>query len=113
MLFRSAIAVDEEDFGYTRKIVDCDRCRACALGTERCRRACDGPVEGYVRFPKTCRPLRHDGDVCIRALRSASCDTFARYVDDAIAETPSECEFCRVPDDTPVVGTFADAGAVE
>jgi hypothetical protein len=107
---RTPVELDEGDFAYSRKLVDCERCRACGLATERCTRACDGPIDGYARFPKTCRPLRHDGDVCIRALRVATCAESSRYLDDAIGETPPECEFCRVPDDAPVVGSFTDAG---
>jgi hypothetical protein len=107
---KTAVELEEGDYNYTRKIVDCDKCRTCELATARCTRACDGPIDGYVRFPETCRPLRHDGDVCIRALRAAPCDAYARYVADEEPETPSECDFCRVAEEPVLPPTFADAG---
>jgi hypothetical protein len=107
---KTASELSEGDFSYTRKLLDCDRCRSCGIANERCKRACDDPVEGYVRFPPTCRPLVHDGEVCLRALRAASCDDFSRYVDDVSPDTPSECDFCRVPEPQAPAGELTDAG---
>jgi hypothetical protein len=107
---KSAVELQEDDYNYSRKVLDCQRCRECALASARCTQACDSAIDGYVLFPKTCRPLRHDGDVCIRALRAASCDRYARYVTDDGAETPSECDFCRVQEAPPPAPSFSDAG---
>ncbi len=82
-------------FVAERKNTDCTRCTECGLDTARCRRACTGGIPGDTSIPSTCRPLVHDGEVCLHALEAASCDTFARYVDDDAPTTPSECEFCR------------------
>jgi hypothetical protein len=46
----------------------------------------------------------------LRALAAASCDTYAAYVDDEAAATPTECDFCQVPPPAPV-SPFADGGA--
>lgn len=89
----------EAEFARARKELDCRRCNECGLRAARCGRACDRAAPPDVRFPVTCKPLVHDGDVCLRALDAASCDTFAAYVDDVAPEAPSECEFCRLVDD--------------
>ena len=83
-------------FAKQRKDVDCARCRDCGLSTARCGRACDAAAASDVALPATCHPLAHDGDVCIRALRVASCDDYASYVDDDAPSSPTECDFCHV-----------------
>ena len=57
-------------------------------------RACDGGFPVATAFPKECYPLVHDGEVCLRALRHASCDDYSSYMDDASPTTASECNFC-------------------
>jgi hypothetical protein len=107
---RQATELDGEDFAYARKDEDCERCEECGVATERCRRACDPAALPDIALPVTCRPVRRDGEVCLRALRAASCDTFASYVDDVAPTTPSECEFCRVPPPAPPPAFASDAG---
>lgn len=111
---RVATELDKDVFAATRKREDCRRCAECELTAPRCVRACDAGAPPEVRFPLTCQPLLHDGEACLRALRAASCDDYATYVDDAPV-TPSECDFCRVPDPLPPsalveAGTAADGG---
>ena len=92
---RTATELDEAAFAHGRKVVDCRRCGDCGLSTARCQRACDLKAPGDAVFPTTCRPLRHDGEVCLDALLAASCSDYALYVDDGSRAVPSECEFCR------------------
>lgn len=100
--------LDRDRYSAARKREDCDRCRDCGVETQRCVRACDPTIPPEVVLPATCRPLLHDGEVCLRALAAASCDSFASYVDDVAPTSPSECEFCRVTESPS--GTFQDAG---
>lgn len=90
-----ATDLDVGAFAKSRKDVDCSRCRSCSLSTARCGRACDPAAASDVAIPATCHPLAHDGDVCVRALRAASCDDYARYVDDEAPTSPTECDFCH------------------
>jgi hypothetical protein len=92
---KTATDLDEGAFRHGRKVVDCRRCNDCGLTAARCTRACDPNDPGDVAFPSTCRPLYHDGEVCLRALLAASCSDYAGYVDDGTPEVPSECAFCR------------------
>jgi len=92
---RTATELDEARFGRARKVVDCQRCRDCSLFAMRCTRACDATSPNDVAFPATCRPLLHDGEVCLHALLVASCGDYTMYVDDDAPAVPSECEFCR------------------
>jgi hypothetical protein len=94
---KTATALDPGVFAHARKTVDCRRCSECALGSERCVRACDPQQPSDVDIPPTCHPLYHDGEVCIRALEAASCSDYATYVDDVAPAIPSECDFCRIP----------------
>jgi hypothetical protein len=94
---RTATELDRERYGNARKLEDCQRCQECGLDTARCVSACDPKQLPEIALPPTCRPLFHDGEVCLRALAAASCDTYATYVDDESAATPSECDFCQVP----------------
>lgn len=106
---RAATPLDEATFAGARKREDCRRCAECDLATPRCARACDATLPPEVKFPLTCKPLLHDGEVCLRALRAASCDDYATFVSDAPV-TPPECDFCRVPDPLPP-GALAEGGA--
>jgi hypothetical protein len=105
-----AEALDVAVYTSTRKDLECERCAECGIQTARCVRACDPAKNADISIPSSCRPLLHDGRVCVRALRAASCSDFARYVDDADPATPSECAFCRVGEDAGVMRLF-EAGA--
>jgi hypothetical protein len=72
--------------------IDCGRCGECNLRDQSCDHACyDAP---QIAFPNGCRPLVHDGEVCLRALIHASCDDYTSFMDDARPVAPSECQFC-------------------
>ena len=107
---RKAAELEQDRFENARKTQDCLRCRECGLATARCGRACDPKALPEIALPPTCRPLYHDGEVCVRALAAASCSTFASYVDDVAPANPSECDFCRVglPE---IPSGFGDGGA--
>jgi hypothetical protein len=107
-----ASALDVEQFAADRKESDCLRCRECAIDVPRCRRACDPAAPPETGFPNTCRPLDHDGVVCLRALRAASCDAYSTYVGDVPA-IPSECEFCKVVPPTGLPPRFAGDASAE
>ncbi len=92
---RTATELDEAAFANGRRIADCRRCKDCGLATARCQRSCDPSSPPDAVFPTTCRPLRHDGEVCLNALLAASCPDYATYVDDVAPAVPTECEFCR------------------
>lgn len=109
-------ALDPGELADARKRMDCERCRECGIRTARCASACDPARDPDTAIPKTCQPLLHDGEVCIRKLGAASCDAYATYVADVAPSTPSECEFCKFTSGSspPITGapTFAvDAGA--
>jgi hypothetical protein len=99
--------LDMPAFAAAKKRRDCERCRECGLDTPRCRIACNEASPAATTIPASCVPLDHDGEVCLRALASASCDAYAGYVDDA-PSLPSECAFCRVTPPPP--SGFAEAG---
>ena len=99
-----------EDYAFARKSQDCERCRDCALTTHRCSRACDPNQPPDTALPTTCRPLVHDGEVCIRALHAASCGTYATYVSDTSPSQPSECDFCQIEPTAPLPGFSFDSG---
>lgn len=109
---RTATELDHDRYANARKLEDCQRCQECGLDTARCLRACDPRALPEIALPPTCRPLYHDGEVCLRAVDAASCGTFATYVDDASPANPTECDFCRVPLPTPPPA-FDDGGAGE
>jgi hypothetical protein len=106
---RTATELEDDRYANARKIEDCQRCQECGIETARCGRACDPKALPEIALPATCRPLYHDGEVCLRALAAASCETFATYVDDEAPASPSECNFCRVAPPAPPSG-FADGG---
>jgi hypothetical protein len=97
--------LDPATFAAERKLLDCQRCTECALDTNACHVACDPKARSDVAWPSTCHPLEHDGDVCLRALRAASCGDYASFVDDTAPTVPSECDFCHlVPEAGPLGG---------
>ena len=106
---KEATDLDAEDYAQARKSEDCDRCRECGLHTERCQRACDPAKAPDIFLPATCKPVRHDGEVCLRALDTVSCEKYATYVDDNAPATPSECDFCRIKPEPPPPA-FVDGG---
>jgi hypothetical protein len=108
---RTATELERDRYENGRKLQDCERCQECGLATARCERACDPKELPEILLPATCRPLLHDGEVCLRALAAASCSTFASYVDDDAPTTPSECEFCRVAPVAPPPAFAPDGGA--
>ncbi|MEB2311609.1 MAG: hypothetical protein OZ921_02645 [Sorangiineae bacterium] len=93
---QAAQDLDPGVFFATKKRIDCDRCGECGLGGGACELACDESSRPPRAFPERCYPLVHDGEVCLRALRRASCDDFATYVDEVAPRTPTECDFCPV-----------------
>jgi hypothetical protein len=99
---RQASDLDRDVFAAVRKREDCRRCEECGIGTARCMRACDRAAAPDVALPATCRPLLHDGEVCLRKLAAVSCKTFGTYVDDDAPAIPSECAFCREAPEAPV-----------
>lgn len=107
----TAKLLDRDVYAEARKAIDCERCRDCGVTTERCLRACDPKALPEIALPVTCRPLYRDGEVCVRALTAASCETFASYVDDDRPSVPTECDFCKVgPEHAP---SFGDGGSAE
>jgi hypothetical protein len=111
---RQATELDRAQFESARKQEDCDRCQACGLGTDRCVRACNPQLPSDTLLPDTCRPLFHDGEVCLRALEAASCSSYATYVDDFAPAIPSECDFCRVaPTPATAPSTFGEGGVAK
>ena len=104
----TATDLNESRFASARKKVDCARCTECGIATQRCKAACDPLMPSDVGFESTCRPLLHDGEVCIDALQAASCADYAAYVDDNFRAVPTECEFCR--GDAASGPTFTDGG---
>ncbi|HZU85440.1 MAG TPA: hypothetical protein VE987_21060 [Polyangiaceae bacterium] len=93
---RVATDLDQRTFALARKALDCRRCTECGVQTQTCQRACDPAAPADVGWPSTCRPLEHDGEVCLRALQAASCSDYAAYVADADRTVPTECDFCRL-----------------
>lgn len=108
---RTATDLDRDRYANARKLQDCERCRECGVTTARCVSACDPKQLPEIVLPATCRPVYHDGEVCLRALAAASCATYATYVDDDAPATPTECDFCRVPPPAPPPA-FVDAAPI-
>jgi hypothetical protein len=92
---REPALLDERGYASTRRSTDCTRCRECGLTSARCLAACDPTTAAAIAFPPGCVPLVRDGEVCIRALRVASCEDYAAYLSDTAPSVPSECDFCR------------------
>jgi hypothetical protein len=110
---RTATDLDRDRYANARKLEDCQRCQECGLATARCQSACDPTQLPEIVLPPTCRPLFHDGEVCLRALAAASCSTYATYVDDEAPAVPTECDFCQTaPPAAPPPSVFAEGGAI-
>lgn len=86
--------LDAPTFFSNKKSTDCSRCKECELISDTCDHACDDDYPVATAFPKGCYPLVHDGEVCLRALRHASCDDYAAFAADSSPTTASECNFC-------------------
>lgn len=86
--------LDAPKFFRQKQVIDCRHCRDCAIATNACTAACTKPAE--TAFAPGCRPLVHDGEVCLDVLQIASCDDYAAYMSDAAPTAPSECQFCPV-----------------
>lgn len=85
--------LDPARFFAEKQTIDCQRCLECKLVTKLCGDACQiKTLTGD--FPPGCFPLVHDGEVCLHALQSASCKSYAGYVADEGATIPTECDFC-------------------
>ena len=86
--------LDPAIFFATKRNIDCRKCRECGLSTLLCTQACDESAVIPADFAEDCRPLVHDGEVCLRALHFASCDAYREYMDDRAPTVPTECDFC-------------------
>lgn len=95
---QEAVALDATKFLTVKAVVDCASCTECGLTTQVCASACAGEVPEDAAFPQGCLPLVHDGEVCLDALRAASCGDYASYVADEGATIPTECNFCPLDD---------------
>jgi hypothetical protein len=93
---RAATDLDQQTFASARKAVDCRRCSECRLTSQICPSVCDPNVPSDVGWPATCHPLEHDGEVCLRALRAASCNDYAGFLSDVAPSVPTECDFCHL-----------------
>lgn len=101
----SATSLDLATYSFDRKVIDCQRCKQCGLTSNTCKTACTRDAPSNVSWPPSCKPIQHDGDVCIRALKAASCDDYASFVDDIAPAEPTECDFCHlITDAGPGVG---------
>ena len=87
--------LDPALFFVVKARIDCARCAECGLSSTPCRAACAGPPQ--TSFLRGCRPLVHDGEVCLHALLHASCDDYVSYTDESRPTAPSECQFCPLP----------------
>lgn len=85
--------LDAAAFFREKATVDCARCQECGFSSAACARACD-PTQQPQSFPEGCYPIVHDGEVCLRALEAAACDTYAGFVADQGATISTECNFC-------------------
>ena len=84
--------LDVPTFFGLKSQYDCQRCGECGLSRPLCDQACAGGEPATL--PPDCRPLVHDGEVCLNAILYASCDDFATYTDPVAPKAPSECQFC-------------------
>lgn len=91
---QTAQDLDAPTFFASKKAIDCRRCRECGIDSQSCTNACDSSQTIESSFPDYCYPLVHDGEVCLRALSTASCNAYAGYMDDAAPSVPTECDFC-------------------
>jgi hypothetical protein len=93
------VVLDETKFFTAKQGIDCQKCTDCGLVTNACKAAC-GKKLVEVPFPKSCFPLVHDGEVCLRALEASGCSDYADFMADQGAIIPTECDFCP-PDKAP------------
>ena len=91
---QSVDELDPNTFFIIKANIDCDRCSSCGFAGKTCDVACTGALPSA--FPSGCRPLVHDGEVCLHALTYASCTEYAAYMRDVAPTAPSECQFCPV-----------------
>jgi hypothetical protein len=90
--------LDPGIFFASKAYIDCQRCGECGLTSNACKNACDDDPTAYPSsFPDRCLPLVHDGEVCLRALLSASCSDYGEYTRDDSPTVPTECNFCPEP----------------
>jgi hypothetical protein len=87
-------ALEARQFFARKRAIECQRCAACGLESEACEGACEAESATTESFPEGCVPLVHDGEVCLRALESARCRSFATFVADQAPRMPTECDFC-------------------
>jgi hypothetical protein len=87
--------LDPATFFALKAALDCRRCRECGLSAKACQTACTEATA--TSFFRDCKPLVHDGEVCLHALTHASCDDYASYLDELHPTAPSECQFCPLP----------------
>jgi hypothetical protein len=87
--------LDAATFFEIKAGIDCERCGDCDLSSKACKTACSGELP--TGFAPHCKPLVHDGEVCLNALSFASCDDYASYMSDTSPTAPSECQFCPLP----------------
>lgn len=92
----SADPLDASKFFGARLQLECDRCKECGYTTAACKRACNKSTIVPSTFPAGCKPLEHDGQVCLRALEALSCDGFGDVVSSPPI-VPTECDFCPEP----------------
>jgi hypothetical protein len=90
---QTAQELDPDAFFASKQSIDCERCLGCSLSSSSCDSACGAvPIKG--EFAEGCVPLVHDGEVCLRALQTASCKQYATFVRDQAPAVPTECDFC-------------------
>jgi hypothetical protein len=97
------VDLDPVKFFSEKQSIDCSQCLRCDLATQACAAACADELLNDA-FDGDCFPIVHDGEVCLNALRAASCDEYANYVDDVQPSVPTECAFCppeRKPEPQP------------
>lgn len=92
--------LDPEKFFVEKDFIDCNKCSECGFITRSCDAACDQELD-QTSFDPDCFPLVHDGEVCLNALRAASCGEYAGFVDDTAPTVPTECNFCPVDEKPP------------
>jgi len=89
-----AVDLDPVRFFQAKRVLDCRHCRECGIATQACQDACSNPPA--TAFPEGCRPLVHDGEVCLGVLQIASCESYSSWMSDTNPTAPSECQFCPV-----------------
>lgn len=83
--------LDAPTFFEEKARIECEGCGDCELETGRCERACTPEPQS---LPGDCFALKHDGDVCLRALSHASCSELQTFMADRDPAIPWECNFC-------------------